>query len=143
MADRRIPLLLQTPAAVRFISAEPLLGPLEIQRFFYHCTGCGQQPCACTGLALSWLIVGGESGGPDKRRLVGRNYIGTPWQASMTSYWTPKPRALQWVRSLRDQANAAGVSYFFKSWGGPTPTSAGRILDGREWNEYPGGVSDG
>lgn len=41
------------------------------------------------------------------------------------------------VRSLRDQCTAAGVPFFFKQWGGPTPKSGGRVLDRRTWDEYP------
>lgn len=92
-ADR----LRETPAAIRFISAEPLLGPLD-------------------GLDLTgidWLIVGGESG-PQHR-----------------------PMQTEWVRDLRDRCQDQGVSFFFKQWGGRTPKSGGRELDGRIWNEYP------
>jgi protein gp37 len=62
---------------------------------------------------ISWAIVGGESG-PNHR----------PIQPS-------------WVRELRDQCVSQGVAFFFKQWGGPTPRSGGRRLDGRFWNEYP------
>jgi len=84
-------------AAIRFISAEPLLGPLE-------------------GLNLDgidWLIAGGESG--HKHR----------------------PMAIEWVRELRDRCQAEGVAFFFKQWGGRTSKIGGRILDGREWSEWP------
>lgn len=78
-ADERIPDLVNTPAHVRFVSLEPLLGPIELD---------GQ------ALAyLDWVIVGGESG-PDAR-----------------------PMHPDWARSLRDQALAAGVPFFFKQWG--------------------------
>jgi protein gp37 len=93
----RIDHLRTVPAGTRFISAEPLLGPLP-------------------GLDLSsidWVIVGGESG-PDAR----------PMQA-------------QWVADLRDQCAAAGVPFFFKQWGGRTPKSGGRTLDGRLHDEMP------
>lgn len=60
------------------------------------------------------VIVGGESG-PGARLMKG-----------------------DWVRSLRDQCQAAGVAFFFKQWGGAAPEEAGRLLDGREWNEFPG-----
>ena len=49
----------------------------------------------------------------------------------------PKPEAVKWVRSLRDQGVAAGVPLFFEQFSGPTPKSGGRILDGRTWDEYP------
>lgn len=84
-------------AAVKFISFEPLLGPIgEIELS-----------------GIDWVIVGGESG--------------------------PKARAMDeaWVVGLRDQCLNAGVAFFFKQWGGIRPKSGGRILRGREWNEYP------
>ncbi len=62
---------------------------------------------------ISWAIAGGESG-PNHR-----------------------PILREWVREIRDQCGEQGVSFFFKQWGGITPKSGGRRLDGREWNEYP------
>jgi protein gp37 len=141
-ADERIPHLLRTPAAVRFLSCEPLLGPVELARV--HCGDVADQAAyvdALTGLVWSdaiggasfdcwgrvhWVIVGGESGGRHAR-----------------------PIHPVWVRSLRDQCQKAGVAFFFKQWGswvlgpegfeyrGAAPKSGGRLLDGREWNEYP------
>jgi protein gp37 len=166
-ADARIPHLLATPAAVRFVSLEPLLGPIELWRY-------DEEDCALRGAGvvrsggmtastpdsppegyddsypgLDWVIVGGESG-KDAR-----------------------PMHPDWARSLRDQCTAAGVAYFFKQWGqfyeidtreGPDHVDAwlddmsvhrvdhgarraymrrvnrkvtGRLLDGREWNEMP------
>jgi protein gp37 len=43
----------------------------------------------------------------------------------------------QWARELRDACKAAGVAFFWKQWGGRVPKAGGRLLDGREWNEYP------
>jgi protein gp37 len=93
-ADERIPLLLQTPAAVRWISAEPLLGPVEI---FSKATGdlrYGSGDPYNPG-SIDWIVAGGESG-PGAR-----------------------PMHPDWVRSLRDQCAAAhdGVPFFFKQWG--------------------------
>jgi protein gp37 len=96
---------------VRFISAEPLLGPL---------TGVD-----LTG--ISWLITGGESGGPQDRALVRLTEDG----------WRPKPEALAWVRELREACRAAGVAFFHKQWGGPTSKAGGRRLDGRTWDAFP------
>jgi protein gp37 len=93
----RADLLRETPAAVRFISAEPLLGPLP--------------SLDLTG--IDWLIVGGESGAG------------------------ARPVDAAWVRELRDRALNAGVAFFFKQWGGRTPKTRGRELDGRTWDEYP------
>ena len=106
-ADERIPLLLQTPAAVRFISVEPMLGPVDL----FNADGDGLRG----GLkgALDWVICGGESG-PGAR-----------------------PLHPNWARALRDQCQSAGVPFFFKQWGGRTPKAGGRLLDGREWNEFP------
>lgn len=109
-ADR----LRETPAAVRFISAEPLLGPLASTEAFedngsaYHPTH-GDLDLA----GIDWLIVGGESG--------------------------PKHRPIrpEWARDLRDAAWASGTAFFLKQWGGPRPASGGRELDGRTWDEMP------
>lgn len=99
----RADFLRRVPAAIRFVSAEPLLGPLD-------------------GLDLTdldWLIAGGESG-PGHR-----------------------PMRVEWVRELRDRCQAEDVMFFFKQWGGHRPTSGGRSLDGKEWNEMPQGSDAG
>ncbi len=89
---------LQTvPAAVRFLSVEPLLGPIP------------DLPLD----GIGWVIVGGESG-PGHR-----------------------PVDPTWVREIRDGCVAAGVPFFFKQWGGRTPKSGGRTLDGRTWDQMP------
>jgi protein gp37 len=62
---------------------------------------------------IHWVIAGGESGG-------GRREM-----------------APDWARQIRDQCQAAGVPFFFKQWGGRTPKSNGRLLDGRTWDEMP------
>jgi protein gp37 len=114
-ADERIPLLLDTPAAVRFISAEPLLGPVNLYQHLHVEQGGSNGDWR--DRRLGWVIAGGESG----------------------------PRVRQsdpvWFRSLRDQCVAAGVPFFFKQWGGKTSKSGGRILDGREWSEMPYAVA--
>jgi protein gp37 len=86
-ADARIPLLLQTPAAMRFISAEPLLGPIDLAAVPAWLTHPSQWP------ALQWVIAGGESG-PGAR-----------------------PMDLAWARSLVQQCHAAGVPLFYKQGG--------------------------
>jgi protein gp37 len=62
---------------------------------------------------INWAIVGGESG-PKAR-----------------------PMAEEWAIEIRSQCQAAKVAFFFKQWGGVRPKSGGRLLRGREWNEYP------
>lgn len=86
-----------TPAAVRFISAEPLLGPLP----------------SLDLAGIDWLIVGGESGSDHR------------------------PIREEWVRGLRDRCLEADIAFFFKQWGGRTPKSGGRQLDGDIWDEMP------
>lgn len=102
-ADERIPLLLETPAAVRWVSAEPLLGPLDLARLetpegaVAPLTGQwaieGRGWSSRSGERLSWVVAGGESG-PNAR-----------------------PAHPQWFRDLRDQCAAAGVAFHFKQWG--------------------------
>lgn len=166
-ADIRIPALLQTPAAVRFLSCEPLLGPVDLRtipyrgdvQYYidalsrrYRTSRDYEEGTDCSfGLAglgrVDWVIAGGESG-PGAR-----------------------PMLPEWARSLRDQCVGARVPFFFKQWGAWSPTGAvgvggndprrgfvgspvdehgcyeeiartskklaGRLLDGREWNEFP------
>lgn len=153
-ADIRVPALLDTPAAVRWLSCEPLLGPLDLT----WCDGINALerdwiggPGGGSGAPhpfVDWVVVGGESG-PGAR-----------------------PMHPDWARSLRDQCVEAGVPFFFKQWGEwcdrdqlhpdvwqridaavnlgqehhPQPMRvgkkrAGRLFDGRTWDEYPTVVS--
>lgn len=151
-ADRRIPHLLKIPAPVRFLSMEPLLGPVDLSGVSYSglCRSGDWEP------GIDWVIVGGESG------------------------HNARPMHPCWARSIRDECVAAGVPFFFKQWGQHIPNgqimangmeslmyaagcevfgdaipersikwddktwaysvgkkAAGRLLDGREWNEFP------
>jgi protein gp37 len=119
-ADARIPVLKKVPAHVRFISCEPLLGSLDLRDHLADGN-------------IHWVVVGGESGGPSHRRLV----------ELRERIWIPKPAALNWVRSIRDQCVEANVPFFLKQFGGPRPTSGGATLDGREWREMPATVARG
>lgn len=110
-ADEKIPSLLQTPAAVRFVSVEPCLGPVDLGHLSWTdiigstaeknaLTGktwiqgnCGESSQTLQGNRLDWVICGGETG-PGAR-----------------------PMHPDWVRSLRDQCQSAGVPFFFKGWG--------------------------
>lgn len=96
-ADQRIPALLQVPAAVRFLSCEPLLGPVDLRCVSpYHNPGggrLGMDALAPDAMHLDWVICGGESG-PHAR-----------------------PMHPDWARGLRDQCAAAGVPFLFKQWG--------------------------
>lgn len=122
-ADKRIPELLKVPATVRFLSCEPLLGPVDLGAWLSDgvvCPECGYEAlpngdtwrcgnpsgagaeCGWTGGEdevepeenhVHWVIAGGESG-PNAR-----------------------PMHPQWARSLRNQCQGAGVAFFFKQWG--------------------------
>lgn len=157
-ADKRIPILLQTPAAKRYVSIEPMLGPVNSSPECYmrepdeeyDDAPVGCKPCPCgkhwinmfssySTECLDWVICGGESG------------------------TGARPMHPDWARSLRDQCQAAGVPYFFKQWGewlsaeseivGVSDnsstkigtdlmfrigkTAAGRLLDGKAYLEVP------
>ena len=113
-ADVRIPQLLRTPAAVRWLSMEPLLGPVSLRWGSWHPLGRTRVTNHLDGLRdLDWIVVGGESG-PGAR-----------------------PMHPDWARTIRDECAEAGVPFFFKQWGGATPKAGGRLLDGRTWDEYP------
>lgn len=161
-AERDIPKLLETPARVRFLSMEPLLGPVNLNSLHSR-HGLMQAWDSCiSGKRFSefgpdvdaprvdWIIVGGESG-PHAR-----------------------PMHIDWACALRDQCLAAGVPFLFKQWGEWESAvksgrdyeksgaqfvpgayhdfgdrfmalrvgkkKAGRMLDGREWNQFPGDV---
>lgn len=136
-ADERIPTLLQTPARVRFLSIEPMLGPIDLQG-----PVDGTFTAEYPNLGLHWVIAGGESGGPPDRQLVEQVSECVSYDrisgSKHTRLWKPKPEALRWVQDLRDQCLGYGIPFFFKQWGGPRPTSGGREIYGREWNEFPG-----
>lgn len=93
----RVDHLRKVPADIRFISAEPLLGPLH--RLDLD--------------GIDWVITGGESG------------------------YAHRPCDPDWVREIRDRCGASGVAFFHKQWGGRTPKAAGRLLDGRTWDQFP------
>ena len=93
----RIDCLRRTGAHVKFLSLEPLLGPLPHLDL----------------RDINWVIVGGESG-PGAR-----------------------PMDPAWVLEIRDQCQQAKVPFFFKQWGGIHKKQAGRLLEGRTWDEMP------
>lgn len=135
-ADERIPLLLQIPAAVRFLSCEPLLGKIDISKYLKHPTYYSLRD------GIHWVIAGGESG------------------------HGARPMHPDWVRSLRDQCESVNVPFFFKQWGHYVPhsevidgqisgetkyittrdgyaffklgkTKSGNLLDGKRYLEFP------
>lgn len=140
-ADERIPILLDTLAAVRFVSIEPMLGEINLQKLHRKMVnGAPAYPCNEPYLFdLDWVIVGGETGA------------------------NARPMHPDWVRSIQKQCEEAKVPFFFKQWGeyktlpqGKSVTGykshfwqdgrqavrvgkkqAGHLLDGVEYREMP------
>ena len=149
-ADERIPWLLKTPAAIRFLSVEPLLQQIDLSRWLPIAPrGDRWERVKCEAAygeqrpRIAWVIVGGESGGLPERALVRRlDYAKDTGAGTVTAYrrYLPKEDRLEWVRALRDQCVAAEVPFFFKQWGGPRPTSGGAFVDGKIWHQFPDGL---
>ena len=119
-ADKRIPLLLGTPAAVRFVSAEPLLGQIDAAKWLRPRLVATAQDSDCRlagGFAspatINWVIAGCESG-------PGRRYADT-----------------EWFRLLRDQCAAASVPYFLKQIARHIKVVKMPKLDGRQHVDFP------
>lgn len=92
-ADERIPHLLKVPAAVRFLSCEPLLGPVDLRRYFYVGEEGGWEYAGSRSNLISWVIVGGESG------------------------HGARPCNVDWIRDIVRQCRDAGVPCFVKQLG--------------------------
>lgn len=110
-ANERIPDLLATPAAIRWLSCEPLLGPVDLRRVqpgLFDATAnaltgiwqWAEGPARKESGALDWVVVGGESGA------------------------RARPMHPGWARNLRDQCAASGTAFFFKQWGDWSPHEA-------------------
>jgi protein gp37 len=122
-ADERIPLLLQTPAAVRFVSVEPMLERVDLSKVWVDYLSGWTADTAMDKNGdpesyqvqtekLDWVICGGESG----------------------VHARPHPPLID-VHFLKEQCVSAGVPFFLKQmWGKKTPE-----LDGQIWDQYPGG----
>jgi protein gp37 len=166
MADLRLPLLLAMPAALRWVSIEPMIGPVDLRGIgkagrgndldalagwttsYVGHKARGSEECSIgvTSInghpCLDWVIVGGETGA------------------------AARPMHPDWARSVRDQCQAAGVPFHFKQWGEWWPCgkaimenrrmvsmgkecfyqvgheAAGRLLDGREHLDFPAWIPD-
>ena len=99
----RIRHLQETKSAIRFLSLEPMLGAMPDLPLY----------------GIHWVIVGGESGGPEDRQLKNEDH----------------------VRDIQKQCNTKNVAFFFNQWGGKTAKAGGNELDGQEWLEFPVDVS--
>lgn len=150
LARQRIPILVRQPAVVKFVSCEPLLGPIELTQWLNHYSEKTWMECDSSsfvqlegnGNRIHWVVVGGESGS------------------------SARPTHPSWVRSLRDQCLSAGIPFHFKQWGCWRPLEKnsdsrlltieledhngeavtlirrgkranGRDLDGRTWDGVP------
>ncbi|WP_298151158.1 phage Gp37/Gp68 family protein [Flavobacterium sp.] len=110
-ADRDIPKLLGVPAKVRWLSMEPLLGPVVFEGLSLN---PNKESDATKALEeIDWVVVGGESG-PHARPMAG-----------------------EWVASLREECAAARVPFFFKQWGGNDKNKGGCELAGVEIKAWP------
>ncbi|MFA6310638.1 MAG: phage Gp37/Gp68 family protein [Sterolibacterium sp.] len=112
-ADERVQQLLQTPAAVRWVSAEPLLGAVDLRPYldWSFANADMSRP------DVDWVVVGGESG------------------------TNARPMHPDWVRSLRDQCAAADVAFLFKQWGEFGPGENGHRVPLKKWLEIPNGTA--
>ncbi|MEX2410981.1 MAG: phage Gp37/Gp68 family protein [Candidatus Paceibacterota bacterium] len=99
---KRISTLQKTGAKTKFLSCEPLIGPLPVMNLE----------------GIDWVIVGGESG------------------------HAPRPMKPEWVINIKQQCEQAGVSFFFKQWGGRNKKKTGRELNGKIWSQMPEMPSD-
>lgn len=153
-ANERVPYLLQMPAAVRFVSVEPMLGPVNLMRIPAKYWGKEYKSSEYNGIELSALIGGSNT--PE------------PWHLNWVicggeSGHKARPMNPDWVRNLKNQCRAAGVPFFFKQWGEWSTDypngknlryirqtyqegtsfykvgkkAAGNLLDGKQWEEYP------
>lgn len=138
-ADRDIPRLLAVPARVRFLSIEPMLGPVDLTRIKLPLRGESFETAnvlwrkdslqrGAARASIDWVICGGESG---------------PHARPLNSYW---------VRSLRDQCARAGVPFHWKQWGewadasnpafGRAPPREVRLMRTRDWTMVPEGAPE-
>lgn len=119
LVAERVDDLRRVPAGIRFLSCEPLLGPLDEVDL----------------TEIDWVIAGGESGvhlwderARRRRALVDHGEGG----------WEPREERAAWVRSLRDRCESLGIPFFFKQWGGASSKAGGRELQGTTWDAFPG-----
>jgi len=148
-ADERIPILLQIPAAKRFVSIEPMLGPIRLSgNCIDYLAGWGvdvmadrngdPEPFQMQTEKLDWVICGKENGSPaahvnpfakDICRSQGvQNCHECPdYECGDNMVAGIRPMDFDWARDLRDQCGKAGIPFFFKNG----------ELDGRIWNQFP------
>lgn len=121
-AKWRIEALKQVDAEIRWLSMEPLIGPVSFDNDELD--------------GIHWVITGGESGNHlwqghicEERGLVLYNHSLKKWEV--------RSDREQWVREIKDFCIDRKVKFFHKQWGGNYPEAAGRLLDGKYWSEIP------
>lgn len=139
-ADRRIPILLQTPAAVRFLSCEPLLGPVDLDVAWHGEDALNSE---CWG-DCGWCTKGGPplwncSRGNQSAREALKGRSGIDWViAGGESGSGARPMHPDWVRGLRDQCAAADVPFLFKQWGEFLPAESTAQEPFMRWSDGSG-----
>jgi len=158
-ADERIPHLLATPAAVRFVSYEPALGPVDFGRWIFDwgCDRCGysggETKDHCPNCGWVGFVAGeiGEAACPACKELLSDYYACPNCEATDEFGATgsfidwiicggesgpnARPMHPDWARSVRDQCAAAGVAFFFKQWGEHLPGTLDKHRDMIAWQD--------
>ena len=157
-ADEKIPILLQTPAAHRWVSIEPMLGEIDLTKIKWARIGIDPEsykrygvPVPTEAWSLNNVLISQPAIKTDNLYCPERIGLNAVILGGETGPGA-RPMHPDWVRSVRDQCKAAGVPFFFKQWGrfeehGAQTfaeagynfhlRSGGRLLDGREHNELP------
>jgi len=141
-ADERVPSLLETPAVIRFVSAEPLLGAIDFNRidiaaWLRHLKGGSSEPSLAPGPSIGlhphdpdmrWPLLA-----PFEHMQSGYTSPGLDWIiVGGESGPSARPTHPDWVRSIRDQCAKAGVAFHFKQWGDLAPVYD-RDRDDPDW----------
>lgn len=137
-ADERIPLLLQTPAILRFVSVEPMLGPVDIA---YYLNGCPEQISHQRFITRDMAMDAGDM------MLEGQPYDYDGWQQTCPPLdWVicgcesgknARPMDIEWARNLKNQCHEAHVMFFLKQMMVDGKLVKMPALDGTVWAEYP------
>lgn len=144
-ADKRIPDLLACPAAVRWLSVEPMLGPVDLGKWLpaggaqWQCSGCGAFAHASASRWSNDCPACGKVGYLTGSHAANGKHQPIQWVvAGAESGAKARPMAEEWVRSLRDQCEAAGVPFFYKQRLDEKRRKVSLpVLDGKQHAEYP------
>jgi len=129
MADKRIPVLLQIPVTVRFVSVEPMLGSVDLERVQWP--GKHKVDVLRRG---AWNIPGGMSGFTNHSDMNGIDWVICGGESGQKA----RPMHLEWAESLRDQCKAAGVPFFMKQMSGKIRADRDAIPAHIDIQQFPG-----